>query len=267
MIAALATPRRIAFGVDLLTAVVIVSLAVAAAGLTWRLTGESGQPAAAMAAATPAAGAGQVDPGPVDLGPILALAPFGRAAAGDAPATSLGIALKGVMATQPASRSSALIAIGTAPPKAFTVGQSVAGATIEAIERDRVLLRVNGRAESLAFPRAPAPTMPAAPATAPVTAEPPAGTPPPAAPSAGGSLIDALGAARTDQGYRVGTSPPPALTRAGLIPGDVIERINDVAVGDADHDRQMLLAAAAGGPMRVTMLRGGKRLTVSVSLR
>ena len=161
MSSAFPNPRHIAFAADLLTGLVIVSVAVAAGRLTWRLVGSEGMPMAEVAALPIAARAAP------DLAPILAYAPFGRASANAAPATSLGLVLRGVLRAQPASASAAMIAVGTAPAQAFLIGQTVSGATIEGIEIDRVLLRVGGRLEALAFPISPAAVAPPATSTGP----------------------------------------------------------------------------------------------------
>ena len=45
----------------------------------------------------------------------------------------------------------------------------------------------------------------------------------------------------------------------------MIERINDMPVGDPAKERAMI-AQAAGGPVRVTLLRNGRRVTLTLSL-
>jgi general secretion pathway protein C len=146
------TPRQATLGVDIFTGLVIASVAVSLAGLSWRLMGATGAPAQSpapprMAQAAPDSG----------IAPILAAAPFGRAAmAGAAPATGLGIELKGVILAEPRAASSVLIANAGGSARSYRIGDALpGGAVIENIEANNVLLRVNGRAAVLGFQRTP----------------------------------------------------------------------------------------------------------------
>ena len=174
------TPRQASRAADIFTGLVVASVAVALAGLTWRLVGARPADAPPPAAGQPAA------PAPAaDISPALALSPFGRPDASSAQPTSLALALRGVVLAYPRSASSALIAPAGGQPISYAVGQVVpGGATIEEIAFDRVLLRVNGRLERLDLPRI------SAAGTAPVAAAPavspsPVATVPPTGPSDG----------------------------------------------------------------------------------
>lgn len=262
------SPRRAALAVDVFTGLVIISVALALAGLTWRLLGDAGS-------TLPTA----IDSGPVapppDVAPLLALAPFGRVSAAQAPATGLGIQLRGIVLAHPRAASTALISTAGGQPRPFAVGQMPAGGgVIEEIAVDHVLLRVNGRLEMLAFPKfsaaqvggAPSPAVAVAPSAG-GAALPPAPAPiapPPPAPQA---LLDSLGASPSHAGYVVGPSPSTAMRRAGLQPGDVIEKINGTLVGNAERDRQLLNSSALSGGARIDVLRDGKRISFSIPLR
>lgn len=275
------TPRQASRAADIFTGLVVASVAIALAGLTWRLVGARPADAPPPAAGQPAA------PAPAaDISPALALSPFGRPDASSAQPTSLALALRGVILADPRSASSALIAPAGGQPISYGVGQAVpGGATIEEIAFDRVLLRVNGRLERLDLPRisaAGATPVPAASAVSPspVATVPPTGPSdgsgpqpmqaiagPPAAPGGGPlSLLDKLGAAPVGGAYRVGAQPSAEARQAGLLPGDVIERINGLPATAVASDRQ-LIAQMMAGPAQIDVLRGGKRISFSFALR
>lgn len=162
--------RQARIGVDIATGLVVASVAVALAGLTWRIAGDAGD----VVAPAPIAAVNPVAPGPADLGGALALAPFGRSAVAAGP-TSLGVELRGILLADPRSASTVLIGTPGGPTVAYTMGQTITGgATIDAIAIDHVALRVADRLETLSFPKPGAgttqvatATLPAVPLTAP----------------------------------------------------------------------------------------------------
>jgi len=258
------TPRRQKLALDLFTGAVIASVAVALAGLTWRLAGHVDVgaitvPPAPVAAAVP------------DLAPAIALAPFGRAGAdGDgAVATTLQLALKGIVSARPAELSIAYIQVGTEAVKPFKVGEVVAGATIGAIGPTRVILNNGGRSEFLAFPdpfagpgAAPAPGGAVAgvpPAGNPVTAAPPPAAAAAATPEA---LLARLNATPTTGGYRIGANAP-----AGLQQGDVLQQLNGTPLTSAEAARAAIGGAQANGTAQIQILRNGQPVTVTVPIR
>ncbi|PTQ09848.1 signaling protein [Sphingomonas oleivorans] len=251
------TPRRAELAANLFTGAVIASVAVALAGLSWRLT--TGASPASDATAPLAAAPARP---PVDAAPIIALAPFGRPSVAAQP-TSLPLALRGILLAAPRSASTALIApSGGGTSIAYRVGQAVpGGATVEAIAIDHVILAIGGRRELLALPKPSGGTRTAA-ATAAATTAP---TPPP--PSASPPPPPSSRPPLESPGYRVGEDLPPALRQAGLQPGDVIERVNGTLLSNAARDRELLVAAALAGSARIDLLRDGKRITLSLSLR
>lgn len=296
--------RRDELALRAVSVVVVGSLAVALAGLTWRLTGwDDGRSEVAVAETLPPLGTaggngGGADP---DVARITGLAPFGGAgAAGGLPGSSSGLVLKGVLMAFPASASTALIAVGEGPAALYSVGQTVADGVIEAIAMDHVILVVGGVRQRLDFPP-PTPgqvppgaavpgagitvTTPAAPtlspgaaaalaSASPVASAAAAAAPPPtpAAPDRGATANVAtaagtLGVAATAQGYRVGDNPSAELRRFGLQPGDVIETLNGQAVGNAASDQQLFERARSAGQARVVVVRDGRRLTLNFPLR
>ena len=261
-------PERIRTALTLLTtALVVISVAFALAGLTWRLAGHAGTGAITVPATS------RVAP-PPDLAPALALAPFGRAAANaeGAPPTSLPLELKGLVFAQPTSLATAFIAAGAT--KSYAVGDVVAGATIEAIQVKRVLLRNAGRVESLAFPDPLASATPApptatgraagvAPPPAPSTAPPPlASIPAPNAAPAAGAFMQKFDARPVTGGYQVGANAP-----AGLQPGDVVQLVNGAQLGNPDVARDAFAKAQQEGNAQIQILRDGKRITLTVPIR
>jgi general secretion pathway protein C len=255
------TPYRMARALDVLTALVVASIAVALAHLTWRLAGHAGTGAITVPATA--------RPVPVtDVGPAIALAPFGRAGANGegAPATTLQVALRGIVFARPESLSIAYISAGAEAPKPFRVGEAVSGATVQAIERNRVLLQNGGRTESLAFPdpfavAAGTPGQPAPIGAVPPTPPSISAAPAPAANNAA-SLLNRLDAQPVDGGYRIGANAPP-----GLRAGDVVQQVNGQALTSPDAARDAFAKAQAGGSAQITIMRDGRPVTLTVPTR
>lgn len=253
------SPRQARTALDIVTAAVVVSVAVALAGLTWRIAGHASSGAVTVPSSGRSAGT------PVDITAALAFAPFGKGAITDASqATALPLKLKGVFAAFPADLSVAYIEVGGDPAKPFHVGEAPGGGTIEGILRDRVLLRVNGRIEYLAFPD---PTLTAdqqADAAAKSAAAPSATTQPsaPVAPPAAATAALAGLAPAPGGGLQVGASAPP-----GLQPGDVITSINGTAISSQASAASALAAAQQRGSAQIQITRDGKPVTLTVPTR
>lgn len=270
------TPRQARIGLNLFTGAMVVSVAVALAGLTWRIAGHAGT--GAITVPTGGSGPAMVP----DIAAAVALAPFGKAAASEAgQATSLPLELKGVIAASPSELSTAFISVSGQPPKTYKVGDAIEGATIQAILPERVILASGGRSEFLAFPdptltpeqrQAAAAGRPAAPAANPVTAPgapPPARTPsappapaaaPPQATVAG--ILQRFDATPVSGGYRIGDNGPP-----GMVAGDVIQSVNGTSLSDPTAAQGAFAAAQASGSAQIQVLRDGKRLTLTLPLR
>ncbi len=268
------TPRQARTALDVLTGLVVLSIAFALAGLTWRLAGHAGTGAITV----PSGRSGPaVAP---DIGASIALAPFGKVAAADAAqVTTLPLELKGVIAAIPASLSTAFISVSGAAATPFHVGEAVNGATIQSILRDRVILAVGGRSEYLAFPdptlspeqrqaaqnqaaqnQAAQTPQPGSPVTSTAPGAPPAPAIPPAASAAG--LLQRFDATPVTGGFRIGDNGPP-----GMVAGDVIQSVNGTSLGDPAAANAAFASAQASGNAQIQILRDGKRLTLTVPLR
>ncbi len=250
------SPRQARTTLDIGAAAVIVSVAVALAGLTWRIAGH-----ASTGAVTIPSGARPVAV-PADVTPALAFAPFGKGAATDATqATALPLKLKGVFTASPAALSVAYIEVGGEAAKPFRIGEAPGGGTIEGILRDRVILRVAGRIEYLAFPD---PSLTAEQQTA--AAAPPA-TPTAPAQSAAAPATAAAGvlAAMTPApggGMQVGANAPP-----GLQTGDVITSIGGTPLTSPASAATAFAAAQGRGSVQVQITRDGKPVTLTIPTR
>lgn len=289
--------RSPVFWLRLVSLVVVVSLALGVARLTWRLVGwDDGREAVWTPVALPPVG------GPTggDLVSILSWAPFGggMTGAGGLPISNLGLLLKGIVYAV-GGGSTALISSGGGPVQIFAVGEAPVGnAVIEDIEIDRVILNVGGQREALVLPHpagalptdvagappqvaappmavAPAGTSPesqaALAAASPVATAAAARSNPPARPQQAAltpsDAVSSLGVTPSAQGYVIGPDSAPQLLRAGLRPGDVIKSVNGQALGDAARDQQTFQRAAAGGRARVEVVREGRTLTLTIPLR
>jgi general secretion pathway protein C len=250
------SPRQARTTLDLVTGAVVVSVAIALAGLTWRIAGH-----ASTGAVTIPSGARPVAV-TADITPALAFAPFGKGAATDAgQPTALPLKLKGVFAASPAALSVAYIEVSGEPAKPFRIGEAPGGGTIEGILRDRVILRVAGRIEYLAFPdpsltteqqqqaAAAPPPQPAAPA--------PAAPPASAAAAALSAMTPAPGG-----GMQVGANAPP-----GLQTGDVITSIGGTPLTSPASAASAFAAAQSRGSVQVQITRDGKPVTLTIPTR
>ena len=261
------SPRQIRTALDLLTAGVVISIAWALAGLTWRIAGHAGTGAITVPSGRSGPAVRQ------DISPALALAPFGKASVSEATQpTSLPLELKGVFAAQPATLSTAFISVEGAEAAPFRIGDTVNGATIQGILRDRVVLSNGGQIEHLAFPdssltpeqraaaqqqQAAAPSAaPAAPAAAAAAAAPPLSA------QNAGSLLQRLDASPVEGGLRIGENGPP-----GLRQGDVLQAVNGTPLSDPTAAAAALQAAQANGSAQITLVRDGQRVLLTVPLR
>jgi len=270
------TATRADRAVDLLAVAVVVSVGLAAGPVAWRMSGrDDGRRSVAAVAAAPAAA-------PLDLTPLKRIAPFGvKVAAGGTPGdpTALGLQLRGVLLARPASASVAIIAAGSPPAAGFRVGATLpGGAILDAIEFDLVVLRVGGKLVTLALPARTKPTLAGSPAM-PAVAGVPAAAPKVNVIAPVGvieayraraqdplSLLGSLGATAGPDGYRVGPSPSEDLRRAGLQPGDIVEKVNGEAIGNPARDRALFDEAVVAGRMRVDVVRDGKHIALSFPL-
>ncbi len=249
--------RQVRFGIDLFTALVVVSVGVALAGLTWRLAGYSGAAPVAAAAA-----GGTSDP--ADIGGLLALAPFGNAEAASDTAGDGSLHLKGILLAIPASGSAALIAGPDGKVVSYGIGAALGGGVVDTIEADQVILRTPHGLQTVGF----SPTA-GGPSTATMSA---------AGKGAGFVPIGAAGPVPAPHivetpasaGFQITNSAPAVLLAAGLQPGDIVEQVNGspVAAGmSADMiARDLGGAALHGGSAQVVVLRNGNRVSLRLAI-
>ncbi len=246
--------------IDLLAGAAIVSVAVALAGLVWRIAGHADTGAITVPSSARARAV------TVDTGPALAWSPFGSPTAADATAaTTIQAVLKGVVFARPAELSVAFVALGSEAAKPVKVGDAVAGAAITEIRRDRIILNNAGRLEYLAFPdpfgvATPAPGQ-GTPPPAPGQPAPPTAAPAPAQPGAQ-AVLSRLNATQVPGGYAVGANPPP-----GMRAGDVVQSVNGAAMTDPSAVDAAIASAGTSGQAQITILRDGKPITVTVPIR
>jgi len=288
------TPREVRFAIDGVTSLVIVSVAAAAAILTWRVLGSS---YTVSPVSTGLAGYSALGPAP-DLLPITNVPPFGRAVLmTDAPQGLTKLVLRGIVLSDPSWASTALIEGEGGAGAAFKVGELLpGGARLERIDSDYVVLRIGSQLAPLYFPedeRAKNPVVagtvepapggtPAAPADtsgrdsirallAPGAGGGTAGsanpTPPPPPGRGTSTFIDSLDATATPQGYRVGQNIGPQGRQFGLAPGDVVASVNGIGATRFASDPQAIARATATGQAQLVVLRGGNRITVTVPVR
>lgn len=249
------SPRQARTSLDLVTGAVVVSVAIALAGLTWRIAGH-----ASTGAVTVPSGARPVA-ATADITPALAFAPFGKGAATDASqATALPLKLKGVFAASPASLSVAYIEVGGEAAKPFRIGEAPGGGTIEGILRDRVILRVAGRIEYLAFPDPSLTTEQQQAAAAPPAPPPPASGRSPDAVALSSALVSGL--SPVPGGVQIGPGAPP-----GLQQGDVITSVNGRAINTQAQAATALATAQSQGSVQVQITRDGKPVTLTIPTR
>jgi general secretion pathway protein C len=253
------TPRQVRIGVDIFAALVVASVGVALAGLSWRLLGDPGSRlSASLVAARPAR--------PVDIAPLIALAPFGTTAVSGAAAQTgnLPLTLRGIIFARPTTASSALISVGDATPVVVRIGQSVGSSNVGSIEIDHVVLVSGGAQTILAFPN-PAAVAGMVPATTPVR-QPSVAMPAAAAgssPMNGPGTLERWGVAPSGAGLAI-NNPSDVMLIAGLKAGDQVIAINGTPAGDAARNPGLLQSLMSGGSARIDIVRDGQRQTISV---
>lgn len=248
-------PRDARLAIDIYTGAVVVSVAMALAGLTWRLLGDPGVSPIGAPVVT-SAGVGD------DIRPIIALAPFGMAvAAPPAGPASSALQLRGVLMTTPPEASVALIETEGGTTGSYSVGTAVGGGVIEAIRADEVTIRTAGGLQILSL------------SPAGVAGSASGGSGKAAAAALSGAqpspTVDqtAAGAPSASSGYVVGAAPGPQLVAAGLRPGDVITQVNGTAVGSGANEHELLARAATLGQAQIELLRDGRRVSLSVPIK
>jgi general secretion pathway protein C len=274
------------------------SVVVAAAPLPRLFAGDSGLPAPRSVPMPGSAAA------PVSIDPILQLSPFGRlldAVTGTAPPQEAapGLVLHGVVIALPAENSTAILSGTGKPARVFRIGEEIApSVTLAKVLGDHVELLVDGAARTLSFPQ-PVRASTVDPAAAEgdlgalrqliagaaagysdaggATTGDPANQPEDVAarieryratlrddPQ---RLLDELGLAAFDDGYRVSRTASDDLLSTGLLPGDIVATVNGQQVGNIDQDIAHFDAIIASGNATLGIVREGERLMVSLPLK
>ncbi|WP_448657674.1 type II secretion system protein N [Sphingomonas sp. CJ99] len=260
------TDARKRRALDLLTGAVVLSVAVALAGLTWRIAGHAG-----TGAVTVPGGVARPANARPDIAPALAFAPFGQANPADAAQpTTIAATLKGVIFARPDALSRVIVQIGDQPAREYAIGQSLGGAQITAILRDRAILNNGGRIEYLALPDPFA--RPASATDAAAAPAQPAGQSPIAAPpgDAAGSpdaqrvqaILSKIQASPVQGGFVVGAAGLP-----GLQPGDLIRSINRQPLSDANSANTAMAGAIQRGSADVEIQRDGQTVIVTIPIQ
>ena len=186
----------------------------------------------------------------------------------DAPETRLSLELLGLFQTRDRGRSSAIIAERGGDAELYHIGDGIPGnATLEEIYADRVILRRQGRLETLRLnelkglaggvtqvtepePRTPAPS--------PETELAQQRT----------ALIRQLGLQPvTDgatEGYKIGDRAPQQLIeQVGLQPGDVVASVNGYPLGTEESDLAALQSYMESQAATIVVQRGEQEFTVN----
>ncbi len=179
--------------------------------------------------------------------------------------TSLPLKLFGIRLDQAMGRGSAIIATPDGLQSSFAIGDEIVpGVTLKSVAFDSVSIDRGGAVEQLFLDQSVA---------APVAASAGAGAPSPGAPptpaanrpvvSAQALAMGIAFAPRIDKGAVTGFSVSPkgagdAFTAAGLQAGDIVTQINGVSVRSVDDATQALNNATGGGPISISVERGGK---------
>lgn len=127
------TPKRVKVAVDVFAVIVVASVGLALAGLSWRIAG--------FTTIAPAAAPAHSSDLGVDIKPILALSPFGSVTTTTQAAGDSAIRLKAIFMALPVEESIVLIAGADGKTNAYGIGQDVGGGIIESIESEQIVLR------------------------------------------------------------------------------------------------------------------------------
>jgi general secretion pathway protein C len=266
----------------------VLWLASTLAQLTWRLTWKPELPVESPQDVAPVAATGNTtgilirqvagwhlfgQPAPE----VVAAAPPPE----EAPDTSLKIVLRGVLASNEPREARAIIADPRGNEEYYALGDELpGGAKLHDILADRVILLRNKRYETLRLPREDS-VIGSTPARLPAT------------PSRRGAATDRgavlqeyrqalkdnprslIGLVRPqpvkEAGQFIGFELRPGrdrdiLDKLGLEPGDVITRVNDVALDSPIKGMQALKSLTSGDNVSVTVRRGGQDLSLSFNV-
>ncbi len=266
----------------IVSALLIVALALKLAELTWTLIPRTPADAPAPAVSAPVARAGSVAVD-LDYAAIAAGHLFGEASQTpapvadtvvDAPDTNLNLELRGIVSNQDSSNGLAIIADGRGQAKTYSVGDAIdggGGTVLHAVYADRVILNRAGNLETLRLPRELSEN--------PVTmAARPSAARPTVAPSSLRDVISENASRITDvlrvvphiqQGQMIGFRVNPGQARdqfdaLGLLPGDVVTDINGTLLTDPSRGLLVYEALGESTVANVTVLRNGQPQVLAI---
>ena len=202
----------------------------------------------------------------------------------EAPKTSLRLALKGVFMSEQAGASGAIVEEIGKKADYYGVGDRLPGnATLEEVYNDRILLRRNGRLETLAFDekksgrkensiakvassrpkaksksrsrveRVETPQQFMEEATERLREDPTA-------------ALGSVGLKASDSGY-VYQGGNPMLSGMNMKKGDVIRSVNGHSLGDIQQDKELMKSLYEQGSLEVEVMRDGASFYINYPLR
>lgn len=285
-----------------LLALAALWFANAAAKLGWQLITPAGEPSLSAANAGPAPILPQVPAIPLAQFHLFgASAEAAALAAQNAPATQLKLTLMGVAAGRDPKSGVAIIADERQQQREYQSGDSVAGAIVDEIYNDRVVLIYQGRPETLFLPKLSKAIENQSLAVVPQTGAPNFGLPGPIVPTSdpsngyvnptAGASTAAFAAAREQalanpagligmvqpvmdangqlSGIKLnGGANQALLTQAGLQPDDVVVAVNGQRINSIEQGATIANQLANAEQVSVTVRRGGQEVTLpSIRLR
>ncbi len=280
--------RRVIWLLNILLVIWIASLV---ANLTWGLLAPSeSQEQVEAVVATPAPVTASPDRQLIDQLPgwhLMGVIPRGVTApvvvnaAVDAPDTKLKLVLKGVFATEDPGKGHAIIADPQGKEEQYSIGDKVPGnAELSEVHAEKVILKRNGRYETL---RLPVDNMPGRPGRVASSRTVPARS----ASSPGQRLRlvrenlkqrprDLYNLVRASPkkdakgktiGYELRPGRDPKLfAQVGLRTGDVAIQINNIKLDNPANSARALKSVQSGDTVSVTVLRNGQQEVLSLSV-
>lgn len=185
----------------------------------------------------------------------------------DAPDTRLQLELLGLFQTRDRGKSSAIIAEKGKDAELYHIGDGIPGnAKIEEIYADRVILRRQGRLETLRLNELS--TLGGVTQVAEPAPQEPSPSPQTDLGQQRTALIRQLGLKSVTegetQGYQIGAQAPKQLIKqVGLKPGDVIVSVNGHPLGNEDSDLEAMQSYQDTQAASIVVQRGDQQFTVN----
>ena len=279
--------KYVMLGINLL---LVVWIAAQLASLTWGLLAPAAQEAPVVVAAHTTTAQQDRDkqligqlPGWHLMGVVARTTePVKTAVPSDAPDTRLKLTLRGALASDEPDNARAIIADAQGKDEQYSIGDTLPGnAELSEIYPDRVILKRNGRYETL---RLPVDTEPAGTRAVRRTVRPNRRVGATRNTSQQrlaavrqqlrqnpGDMQDMLRASvHTDDagnmiGYALAPGNDPAMfAELGLMKGDVVVQVNDMRLSDPNNSGRALQALRSGEPVQVKLLRNGQEQLVTL---